>query len=157
MTTAVLKQLGQFYPQDFSKIPKPRRVNPSRLEQLTVVLDQLAIVVEQQWHNLSNDEQTLLTTMVYDALNESEDAQGWFKRFTQRLSFAWMLLNRVEDAFVQYRNAVHRLINAVLDKVERSHPDYDHKLSEAIQETLADSENYSAMTQDEFGEWLSNL
>ncbi|MDB9311593.1 hypothetical protein PN462_00665 [Spirulina sp. CS-785/01] len=157
MTTAVLKQLGQFSPQDFSKISKPRRVNSSRLEQFTGFLDQLAILVEQQWDNLSNDEQTLLTTMVYDALNESGEVQGWLKRLTQRLSFAWMLLNSGEDAFVQYRNAVYRLINAVLDKIERSHPDYDRKLSETLQETLADSENYSAMTQDEFGEWLTSL
>lgn len=45
----------------------------------------------------------------------------------------------------------------VLDLIERSHPDYDHKMAEALKSALADMESSPGMTSEEFNDWLTKV
>ncbi len=45
----------------------------------------------------------------------------------------------------------------VLDLIERSHPDYDQKMAEALQTALSDLEHRSATTANEIDDWLANV
>lgn len=42
----------------------------------------------------------------------------------------------------------------VLDLIERSHPDYDRKMADALESALADMESSPGMTSEEFNDWL---
>lgn len=157
MATAVLNYLKEWKYKKIPKIKHPQPVNASKLEKLTQALEQLAVIVDKKWNTLSQDEQDLLSTIVYDAIDSSENDQNWLLTFWRRLLFAWMVFNSGESAFVAYSNAVQRFINAVLDKIERTHPDYENQVSESLEEAIQESDNYPAMTQDEFGDWLKTL
>ena len=158
MNSAVLENyLGDFTFQKVSNIQKPSPVRPSELQQLTFVLERLALLVEQQWEQLSDLEREALVAIVYETIKSSEKERNVIVDLWRRISFAWMLINSGEESFVAYRNAVQRFVNRVLDRVERSHPEYELQVSQALQEVLDDSENSLVMTQDEFEEWLSNL
>ncbi|WP_204106708.1 MULTISPECIES: hypothetical protein [Spirulina sp. CCY15215] len=158
MNTAVLDSyLGEFTFQKVSKIQQPYPVNSSQLQKFTTVLDRLTVLVEQQWNQLSDCDREVLIAIVYDAIESSKKGKNIVLNFWRRVSFAWMLIKSGEESFVAYRNAVQRFINSVLDKVERSHPEYELQVSQALQEVLEDSQNSLVMTQDEFEKWLSNL
>ncbi|MEA5471497.1 hypothetical protein [Spirulina sp. 06S082] len=158
MNTAVLDSyLGEFTFQKISKIQKPYPVSSFKLQKFTIVIEHLTVLVEQQWDKLPDLEREALIAIVYDAIESSEKEKNIILNFWRRISFAWMLINSGEESFVAYRNAVQRFINSVLDKVERSHPEYELQVSQALQEVLEDSQNSLVMTQDEFEEWLSNL
>ncbi|MGK7929051.1 MAG: hypothetical protein AB4290_28085 [Spirulina sp.] len=158
MDTAVLgNYLGEFTFQKVSKIQQPYPVRSSQLQKFTTVLEQLTVLVEQKWDRLSDRDREILVAIVYDAIESSEKNRNKVLNLWRKLSFAWMLIKSGEESFVAYRNAVHRFINSVLARVERSHPEYEFQVSHALQEALENSENNPVMTQDEFGEWLSSL
>ena len=45
----------------------------------------------------------------------------------------------------------------VLDMIERSHPDYDRKMAEALESALADMESSPGMSSEEFNDWLTKV
>jgi hypothetical protein len=45
----------------------------------------------------------------------------------------------------------------VLDLIERSHPDYDRKMAEALESALADMESPPGMNSEEFNDWLTKV
>lgn len=45
----------------------------------------------------------------------------------------------------------------VLDLIERSHPEYDRKMAEALTSALADMEQSAGMTSEEFNDWLTKV
>lgn len=45
----------------------------------------------------------------------------------------------------------------VLDLIERSHPDYDRKMAEALTSALADMGQSPGMTSEEFNDWLTKV
>jgi hypothetical protein len=45
----------------------------------------------------------------------------------------------------------------VLDLIERSHPDYDRKIAEALTSALADMGQSPGMTSEEFNDWLTKV
>lgn len=45
----------------------------------------------------------------------------------------------------------------VLELMERSHPDYDRKMAEALTSALADMGQSSGMTAEEFNDWLAKV
>ena len=45
----------------------------------------------------------------------------------------------------------------VLDLIERSHPNYDHKMAEALTSALADMGQSPGMTSEEFNAWLTKV
>lgn len=47
--------------------------------------------------------------------------------------------------------------DTVLDLIERSHPDYDHKMAEALTSALADMGKSPGMTSEEFNDWLTKV
>jgi len=49
------------------------------------------------------------------------------------------------------------LKNAVLGAIEKEHPNYAQTMAEVVQESLAKSGDRSALTPDEFCEWLSSV
>lgn len=45
----------------------------------------------------------------------------------------------------------------VLDLIERSHPDYDRKMADALNAALTDLEQHSAISADEIDDWIANI
>ncbi|HEY9613382.1 hypothetical protein [Allocoleopsis sp.] len=44
-----------------------------------------------------------------------------------------------------------------LDLIERSHPDYDRKIAEALESALVDMKSSPGMTSEEFNDWLTQV
>jgi uncharacterized phage-associated protein len=87
---------------------------------------------ESPWGAFSTREQQLLETLVYE------------------------LLCRPDEFQAPLSPDLNALKNALLDAIERSHPDYGSQVSEALQEALQTPDT-PAMTAHEFGEWLTQL
>ncbi len=45
----------------------------------------------------------------------------------------------------------------VLELIERSHPDYDREMADALNTALTDLEHRSAITADEIDDWIANI
>jgi hypothetical protein len=49
------------------------------------------------------------------------------------------------------------LRDLIAEAIERSHPLYEEKMRDTLEEALADVDKYPEMTVEEFGEWLTTL
>lgn len=142
---------------EIQEISQPRTVSSSQLKELARKAEILATAVEKRWSEFSPQERTLLEAVIYNSIEPASTHQSPLSSLLTRLSFAWMLLRSDVDSFVAYRNAVQRLKNAVLGAIERSHPTYEQTINEVLSEALADSNDSSAMTTEEFRDWIANI
>jgi uncharacterized phage-associated protein len=108
--------------------PDRRSDNPVSLEDMKIYHGS-----ESPWGKLPLQEQELFKAMVYQLLNTSEEANTSLSPELQGLK------------------------NALLDAVEREHPNYEKNVIEALEESLDESNNSPAMTANEFREWLTQL
>ena len=81
----------------------------------------------------------------------------------ERLKFAGSQAPEVlpTEPTVSWEDVEGRLGNyfteMVLDLIERSHPDYDRKMAEALTSALADMGQSPGMTSEEFNGWLTKV
>mgnify|MGYP001081106463 CR=1 FL=1 len=155
---------------DLSQSSEP---NSLSLQELAKQADTLAEAVEFQWDEFSPQEREFLEKLVYDALHSNTSIWSWLSSIPTRLLLLSMLLRDLlevvrlwlsreslqdiklrSQAFSSYQAASQRLIDAVLDAVERSHPEYDRKMEEVLQDVFEEADDRPGMTVDEFKEWL---
>ena len=58
---------------------------------------------------------------------------------------------------IQSHQLTGYLKNLLLDMVEREHPSYETKITEAVTESSAETEHLPAMNANEFRSWLTNI
>ncbi len=143
-------------PCEIKQISQPT-VSSSRLLVLARRAEALATLVEKEWQNFSPEERNLLEAIIYASIAERSGILSLISSFRVRLSLAWILIRGETDALVDYLKALQRLKNTVLRAIENEHPEYEHKMTEALLEAIAESDNSSSMTPDDFREWLSNV
>jgi len=142
-------------PLEIQQISQPVRVNSSRLRVLARKAEALAVTIEKEYSEFSLPERELLEALIYSSMGGKNSSL--LSSLRVRLSLAWILLRGEIEPLMEYLNALQRLKNAVLGAIERSHPDYDRKMTEVLSEALAESDNNPSMTPEEFREWLINI
>ncbi|MBO1347962.1 MAG: hypothetical protein EBE86_011410 [Hormoscilla sp. GUM202] len=141
-------------PLEIQQISQPDRVNSSRLRVLARKAEALAVTIEKEYSEFSLPERELLEALIYSSMGGKSSRLSSLR---VRLSLAWILLRGEIDALMEYLNALQRLKKTVLGAIERSHPDYDLKMTEVLSEALSQSDNNPTMTPEEFREWLINI
>ena len=142
-------------PLEIQQISQPVRVNSSRLRVLARKAEALAVTIEKEYSECSLPERELLEALIYSSMGGK--SSSLLSSLRVRLSLAWILLRGEIDPLMEYLNALQRLKNAVLGEIERSHHEYDLKMTEVLSEALAESDNNPNMTPEEFREWLINI
>lgn len=159
-------------------IPQPEAplpdFDPSELEVLEIVRNRYGELSAHKLRNLTHAEppwqiarqglpddarcSTALSLEDMKAYHVSESPWGTFNAREQQLleTLVYELLCRPEEFPVSLDPNLNALKNALLDAIERSHPNYDTEVSAALTEAL-DTPDTPAMTAHEFGEWLAQL
>lgn len=140
-------------PREIKQISQPRQVSSSRLKDLARSALALATKVE----DFSPEERNLIEAIIYESITERTNIRSFISDLSFRLSLAWILIKGETDALIEYFNALQRLKVVVLNAIEREHPEYEQKMTAALQSALAESANSSAMTTEEFRDWLTNV
>ncbi len=121
--------------------PSPRTSDASRLRDFARRLDKLSAKIEGHWEELPAEERTAYAELAHAVIEPSEEEQGKIRSLIWRSRTAWNLflmgLKGEQEAFVEYRVAFRRFLEAVLDAVEREDPAYQKALDEALQEGLS--------------------
>jgi len=115
----------------------------------------LAVTIEKEYSEFSLPERELLEALIYSSMGGK--SSSLLSSLRVRLSLAWILLRGEIDALMEYLNALRSLKNAVLGAIQRSHPEYDRKMTEVLSEALSQSDNNPTMTPEDFREWLINI
>lgn len=144
-------------PREIKQISQPRQVSSSRLKDLARSALALATKVEKEWSDFSPEERNLIEAIIYESITERTNIRSFISNLSFRLSLAWILIKGETDALIEYFNALQRLKVVVLNAIEREHPEYEQKMTAALQSALAESVNSSAMTTEEFRDWLTNV
>lgn len=121
--------------------PSPRTSDASRLRKSARTLDRVAAKIEGHWEELPMEERTAYAELAHTVVDPAEEEEGKMRSFIWRARTAWNLflmgLKGEQEAFVEYRVAFRRFVEAVLDAVEHENPAYQVSLNEAIQEGLS--------------------
>lgn len=110
----------------------------------------LAAKVEKDWANFSLEERNLIEAIIYESITERNGIRGLISELGLRLSLAWILIKGETDVLIEYFNALQRLKVAVLNAIEKEHPEYEKKMAAALQELLTESDKSSAITAEDF-------
>ena len=129
-------------PCEIKQIFQPTVIS-SRLLVLARRAEALATLVEKEWQNFSPEERNLLEAIIYTSIAERSGILSLISSFRVRLSLAWILIRGETDALVDYLKALQRLKNTVLRAIENEHPEYEQKMTEALLEAIAESDNSS--------------
>lgn len=144
-------------PEEIKQISQPHQINSSQLRDLTRIINTLANSVENNWKNFSLEARSVIEAVVYKSIARNHDIPGFALPFRVRLSLAWILIKGETEAVNDYLNALHRLKIAVLDAVEREHPEYEKKMTEALQEVFIKPDNSPVIKSEDFRDWLTNI
>ncbi|MDY6803384.1 MAG: hypothetical protein SXA11_06205 [Cyanobacteriota bacterium] len=152
-TTISTKEIKQIFQQ--------RTSDPSELWRLAEKANTLAVVVENYWENLPPKKQELLTAFAYIDFEQPKGINrillDSIKTLFAAWIVAWIVIKGELNAFITYRNALERLVNAILSAIERENLAYQKALSKAIENAIISSENNKAMTAEEACERLREL
>jgi hypothetical protein len=146
-----------FNPYEIKQISQPHQINSLQLKYLARAANALANSVENEWNNFPIEARRVIESIVYQSIDKRRDIRGTVLPFRVRLSLAWILIKGETDAVNDYLNALQRLKIAVLDAVEREHPEYEKKMTEALQEVLTKSDNSCVIKAEDFRDWLTNI
>jgi uncharacterized phage-associated protein len=176
----VVRSLWEEY-QSFNRqtIPPPEEplptFDPSELEVLEMVWGRYGELSAHQLRNLTHAERPWqiarqglaeherssnpLSLEDMRAYHASESPWGDFSPKEKHLleALVYELLCRPDEFHPPFAPDIEGLKNALLDAIERSHPNYTKEVSEALSEALETPERQPAITAHEFGEWLTNL
>lgn len=122
-------------PQRIFHISPPGTTNASEILELVTFANELAVDVETGWEELPIELQEVLTKLAYRELNP-----GFRRRAVARLRYTVLVLRGEEEVLNKLWNATNRLRESVLDAIERSNPEYQEDLTQAIKGALGDTD-----------------
>ncbi|WP_293147597.1 MULTISPECIES: hypothetical protein [unclassified Microcoleus] len=140
-------------PSEIRQIFQPRTSSASRFWELAQKANNLAVIIEDRWEKIPAETQELLKIFAYTFIEPPQGIKERLLKFVGLFSLAialpWILLKGEFDSYVAYKNALDRIVNAILSEVEREDMAYQKALSEALEETFTEWETSSAMTAEE--------
>ncbi|MEY3870373.1 MAG: hypothetical protein RLZZ338_4267 [Cyanobacteriota bacterium] len=140
-------------PREIRQIFQPHTSSASRFWELAQKANNLAIIIEARWDQIPTETRELLKIFAYAVIEPPQGIKGIFVEFFERFSWAFALFLIVikgeKDGLIAYLGAFQRLLNAILNGIEREDIAYQKALSEALEETLAGLETSEAMTAEE--------
>lgn len=117
-------------PKNLKNVTRPSSTKPSHLYEVAEKINQLSIIVEDDWDSLTEETQHFLRCMTYDNLNPQ--TQFSLKRAWGRIKFLWFLTFSDDMAVFQWHSAVVRLNESVLDAIEFENDKFKEDLSKAL-------------------------
>jgi hypothetical protein len=140
-------------PSEIRQIFQPRTSSGSKFLELAQKANNLAVIIDAHWEQIPPETRELLKIFAYALIEPDQGIKGFFITFVRRFSLGiilpWIVLKGEFDSYVVYKNALDRLVNAILSGVEREDIAYQKALSEALEQTLAELETIEAMTAEE--------
>jgi uncharacterized phage-associated protein len=120
---------------------------------------------EPSWQNTRNglgtDEASdrIVSLEEMKTFHAAESPWGEFTTQKQELweAFVYELLCRPEEFRTDLNPNLEGLKNALLDAIERAHPNYTAAMTEALTEAMAIPDNAPTMDANDFREWLTNV
>ncbi|NJK75730.1 MAG: hypothetical protein HC849_20390 [Oscillatoriales cyanobacterium RU_3_3] len=132
---------------------QPRTFSASKFWELAQKANNLTVIIESRWEKIPDKTQELLKFFAYNFIDPS---QGIKQRLLEYLGIlylaivlAWLTVQGKIDCFLSYKNALNKLVNAILREVEREDEAYQQTLSEAIEEAFTDWQNTKSMSAEE--------
>lgn len=129
---------------DLKKIerPSPQTSDALILRRLTQKLDRATAKVEKHWEELSSEEREAYTHFAYVVIEHPDEEQNKVRRLLDRSRSAWNLfliaLKGEQEAYVEYKVAGRRLVEVILDAVERENLAYQETLTETLEAELSE-------------------
>jgi hypothetical protein len=101
--------------------------NASELYRAASELLERARDIEHNWHDFSEAERLAYRALAYHAV---ESTPG----LMERVRFKFRMMRLPEDALLQYRTAVFKFLNTILDKAEEENAAYQQKICDVLDE-----------------------
>lgn len=124
-------------PQRIFHISSPETTKTSEILELIELANALACELERVgWDEIPPEVQKALLRLAYEEWGSLSLPQ----RLVARLRYTVLVLKGDEEVLNKLWNAANRLRRAVLDAIERSNPEYEKDLAEAIKDALSDTD-----------------
>lgn len=144
--------------ESISYVARPRQAHPSRLQRMVEVARHVRILVERDWKGLPPKTREQLRTLAYWVIEPEPKRSGLqdiVRSFSARTQMAANVLLYGPDTVSSLLVETRRLIDAILDAVERDQESYERKKVYALREALREWRSAPSMSPEEFREWLA--
>ena len=138
-------------PKQVLQLVRPRTADPDMLHLLAGRASFLAAAVEESWDVLEPKTKEALRAFAHVAVHER-----LYSSLTERAYHVVLVLKGETGALAAFVAAVEKLVRAVVDAIEREHPEYQKAVAEAVESGLA-AASQPGMNPEEFREWLSGF
>ena len=104
-----------------------------RAYKLTKSISALAKKVDTEWLSMSKQERDYLRDFAYAVLNEDKQTpNSFFFYIRARIQISWWKINGKYEALSKLLDALHELIDNILDQLEREDLSWNEELKESI-------------------------
>lgn len=155
MSTAVLQKFN-FNIKELRQIQR-RTPSPSRFGTLGKELCRAAKLIKRDWKSYSPDQKITLQEFAYDLLESPTGAKSIRLRIRTGLYMLFVKATGQEKEFFFCLDAMDRLIDNILDAVERDDSSYEQVLSDTLKELNDNPESGEPIDANTRGGWLRRL
>lgn len=140
MTSATLNTSGfnpspswGFEPKGVQRQAKKGRFDINRARKLTQSINALAKKVDTEWLSMSQEERDYLRDFAYAVLDEEEQTpNGFLFKIKANFSVWWLKATGKYEAVFGILDALHGLIDNILDQLEREDQSWNNELADSI-------------------------
>ncbi len=163
VSLTTLDEIGRrVRPETFLHATQPKTTKPSNLLAAAHLALKLAERIEIHWSELSEEEkQNWRAFAHYSVVGPRHGLRVVLSNFITGIRLASTVFVAVvtgqSDTVLAYFGAVLRLKGAVLQAVEREHPEYEKTLVEAATNAIGEVSTRKPVTPEEFREWLDTI
>ena len=146
-------------PREVKELSATRTTKPSRLRDLAQTAEMWASYIERHWSDLEEEQRRVLAAYSYAIIEAPKGLSGRLRSLRAAFRFGYIRLREGQDALFDLGIAQRRLINAILDAVERDNPEYQKAHAEAVENALSEIRegNTATLTDEDTGDWLRQL
>jgi hypothetical protein len=144
-------------PIEIKRFLKPDSTAPSELRQLSDDMESVAISVEKNWDSMQPKLREALLAFAYNEPSLPEGPSKYATVLRAGLWFAKMTLRGEQDEVFNFGIAHHKLVDAILSKVESDNSDYQNALSESVNEAFTELERSESLEPEDTLDQLRQL
>ncbi|QUS60553.1 hypothetical protein [Synechocystis sp. PCC 7338] len=140
MTSATLNSSGfnpspswGFEPKKVQRQAKNGGFDVERAYKITKSINALAKKVDTEWLSMPKQERDYLRDFAYAELNEDgQIPSSLFVKIRAVIQILWWKVNGKDEALFGIFDALHELIDNILDQLEREDPSWNSELEDSI-------------------------
>lgn len=123
-------------PQRIFHLDPPETTDSSEISEMVQFVDGLIFEVETGWEGFSPELQDALTRFAY---RDRGSPQSFWQSLVGRLRLAVIVLRGETELLNELWNSANRLREATLDAIERSNPEYQKDLGQAVEDAFSET------------------